>query len=207
MDFKKLVFSVIIIFFTANSCFVIQSFVVPKSIKRNFTLCYDSTATDVARGKILTKGFYRMESEKSSIVVNLLLYNDGIIWFYASLPDDIEDAKNYLRNLTKGCGSCRFGSIEKGLYTLKGNDTIVVEVMNDVRWAMPTWYARRYELIVINEAQLKLLRVRDFSVKKRDWTVYEDWNDFYFHPVDTMPTLDTWLTDKKWFHCDMKNAH
>lgn len=205
--------SLLFICFTLNSC--VQSFIVPKKIKQKITFCYDGKPTGLDT-LIKINGFYQtmdiwwndagygksFDPKKDTNYINFIFSNDGICGYH--FWGTADTAKKNLEARAKNLKNNDFPGLYKGVYKVF-SDTIKIQVINDCRWAMPTWMGKEIWYKIIDLHTLKLIGYKNLNNNKLLHPEKKESPKLaYFIPVDTIPSSDIWLKKKKWFWCDRK---
>lgn len=199
-----------------TSC--IQSFIVPTKIKKRFTFCYDGKPTGL-ESKININGFYEMTDiwwnesgygktynpRWDTTQIDILFFNDGICALGFGWHSYNQTGKQYLDSLAKTPNHLEINASQKGVYRVFG-DTIKVQVINDVRWAAPTWMAHEVWYKIVDRNTLKRLGSKALHNEKVEDMEIERTSDIntdlaHFIPVDSLPSSDIWLKKEKWFLC------
>jgi len=185
-----------------TSC--IQSLIVPRKIKKQFTLCYDKRSTGL-EAKINTNGYYEFTDiwwnesgygktynpRWDTTQIAVLFFDDGIF------------AYQYLGS-EANIGGGEISATYKGVYRVIG-DTIQAQRINDCRRAMPTWMG--YEMLFKIVDRNTIVQLGGKALHQKD--IYREVKATglntqlgHFKAVDSLPSSDIWLKKRKWFWCE-----
>lgn len=170
--------------------------------KFNYKSKYSSNDLLKNKGLPATNGFFnikvKINANKSSYR-NFILFPDGICTF-DFYPYDSAMTRDYLNKTSYNSGKIKYGLW--GMYEYK-NDTL------EMRLKLPPSGMARYNVKYVfklnNESgNLELIDVRN-SIDKVN-TIHTSatkyWEDAIFCPIDSLPTSNCWLKQKRWFWAD-----
>ncbi len=209
---KYFLFALILLTSSIESCSV------PGMIQKKFTFCYDGRPTGL-ESKISTDGFYEMtyiwwnelgygktyNPRWDTTHLDILFFRDGICaydfgWYY-------QTGKQYLDSLANTPGNREINSMYKGVYRVFG-DTIKIQVVNNPHWLSPTWMGYEIWYKIVDKNTLKEIGEKQlhnnngfYSVEETETTEHKNNHLAHFISVDSLPSSDIWLKNKKWFLC------
>jgi hypothetical protein len=197
---------------------------VPLRVRKNFTLCYDSS-TNYSNSKIKLNGYYvniepferphydlktgeKKGSTLDTIYTNIMFFSDGLvirgfnglncgncdIFSNSQLLFDVSQNKKLETESF-------YNGFNWGIYTIEG-DTIKLHILNHPPRFNPYWHLFEQWYLINNDGSLSPIYSKNLIDGRVSALASITRDTFKFIETNIILPSDTWLKKEEWFWCD-----